>query len=309
MNIIVKNNKLISVAITGGKGGTGKTLVATNLAVKFALDGFKVLLVDCDVENPNANILLGKNLTDSKVSSSEVNIFLPIFDENICTKCGKCRDVCYRHAILQFPKMYPSLMEPMCSGCEVCQKVCDVGAIKNDERSIGKQYFIPKVLPNFDLLLGELKEGESVSVKIVEHILDYAAELQKTNLYDIMVIDTAPGAHCDVERSLMDADQVICITEPTPFGEHDMKRILELIKIIGTDASFIINRAGITDYKEPIIKMTSKLNVPLIGEIPTDKLVIENYAKGIPFVMDERDFPAKKAFLKIYEKIKKMVGI
>ena len=247
-----------SIAITGGKGGTGKTLIATNLAVQFANQGYSVLLMDTDVENPNTNILLGKPLDDPDVESTPVEIFTPAFDENKCTKCGKCKTACYRHAILQFPQQFPEIMDHMCSGCETCARICPEDAITSKGRIIGQKYFIPQIHKNLDVIIGELKPSEAVSVLIVEDILEYSHSIQKTHSYDILIIDTAPGAHCDVETSLNAADQIIAVTEPTPFGMHDLGRILELLELNNHTASIIINRADLTTYREPIMDIIQK---------------------------------------------------
>ena len=291
------------ITITGGKGGTGKTLIATNLATKFSQEGYRVLLIDCDVENPNSNILLGKPLDDENVEKKGVFIFKPEFDLDLCTKCGKCREGCYRHAILQFPEQFPSLMDQMCSGCEVCYRICPTNAINYGKREIGSQYFIPKINNNLDLIVGELNPSEAVSVLIVEEILNFAEKLNKENDYDIFIIDSAPGAHCDVEHSISVADVVLAITEPTPFGEHDLRRIFELIKLTNKKADIIINRSTLTDYIQPIYDLVEKYECELLGEIPLDNIVIENYAKGIPFIFDTRKFPAKQAFFQIFKRI------
>lgn len=294
---------MITIAITGGKGGTGKTLIATNLATQFAKEGKSVLLIDTDVENPNSNILLDVPLNGKNVQESFVKIFTPNFDPELCSKCGLCRDSCYRHAILQFPNQTPSLLEHMCSGCQTCAKICPEKAISAKGRTIGKQYYIPDISPNLDLLIGELTPGEAVSVLIVEEILEFSQKLISKKNYDLIILDTAPGAHCDVEKSLGAADQIIAVTEPSPFGSHDLKRIIELIHLNKGNPSIILNRSNLCNYRDKILDEITAMNVSLLGEIPVDRCIIENYAKGKPFINDERDFPGKEAFLQIYRKI------
>lgn len=298
-----------SIAITGGKGGTGKTLIASNLAISFAQQGYRTILVDCDVENPNSNILLGKPLDAPGVDKQPISMFKPEFTVDACTKCGICREACYRHAILQFPDQYPSLMDHMCSGCMTCQKICPTGAITGGTRVIGSQYFLPQIYPNLDLLVGELNPSEAISVKIVEEILQFVEKRMETVPYDIMIIDTAPGAHCDVEKSISDADLVIAVTEPTPFGEHDLNRILDLLEVVGQKADILLNRSNLTAYQEPIRALAQTRNCPIIGEIPVDRVVIEDYAQGKPFVVDSREFPAKTAFQAIFSKITKSLSL
>ncbi len=294
---------MTTIAITGGKGGTGKTLIATNLAVQLAQDGFSVLLIDSDVENPNTNILLGHSLLDPHVEQAPVEIFTPKFDEDKCIQCGKCRDVCYRHAILQFKDHYPSLLDHMCSGCETCQRICPTQAISSKGKKIGKRYFLSNISKNLDLIVGELLPSEAVSVLIVEEILNFAEELKLKKKYDIILVDTAPGAHCDVEKSLEEANLILAVTEPTPFGLHDLKRILELIRLNNHTASVILNRADITDFKETFLNEISEHQLSILGEIPVDSLIIENYARGTPFITDKRSFPGKTAFMQIYQKV------
>ncbi|UYP45516.1 Iron-sulfur cluster carrier protein [Candidatus Lokiarchaeum ossiferum] len=292
-----------TIAITGGKGGTGKTLIATNLAINLANNGYKTLFIDCDVENPNSNILLGKSLTTPDVEKESIAIYKPSFLQESCTKCGICRSACYRHAILQFPDHFPSVLEHMCSGCKTCQKVCPNGAIITDSRIIGSQYFLKQAYSNLDLLVGELNPSEAISVKIVEALFHYSEKLSEKANYDFIIIDTAPGAHCDVEKSISDADLVIAVTEPTPFGEHDLNRILDLLDVVGQKADIILNRSNLTHYQEPLRSLAKTRNCNIIGEIPVDSVVIEDYAKGLPFVLDTRNFPAKSAFNLIYSKI------
>lgn len=298
-----------SIAITGGKGGTGKTLIATNLAIYLANSGYRTLLIDCDVENPNSNILLGISLTSQEVEKKRISMFKPEFVKDSCTKCGICRSACYRHAILQFPDQYPTLLEHMCSGCKTCQKVCPTGAIITDSRDIGNRYFIPQAYSNLDLLVGELNPSEAISVKIVEALFHYSEKLSKKKTYDFVIIDTAPGAHCDVEKSISDADLVIAVTEPTPFGEHDLNRILDLLEVVGQKADIILNRSNLTHYQEPLRSLAKSRQCIIVGEIPVDSIVIEDYAKGKPFILDSRDFPAKTAFELICSQILKKISL
>ena len=309
-----ENNKVIDVqkiVVTGGKGGTGKSLIATNLAYLFQMSGKKVLLVDADVENPNIELLLGTNAEHSETiqrMNSPVTIFQPIFDPQKCIKCGFCRDKCYKHAILQFNSSLPEIMEHLCSGCTTCIRICPENAILKGERKIGKINFIKNYTERIDLLIGELIPQEAMSIAVISALLKKIKELSQQNNYDIVIIDSSPGAHCDVEMLLEHADLPLCVTEPTSFGEHDLFRILELIKIVHQKSNLkksaiIINRSTISDYKDPIIRLATQFNAPIIGEIPLDPVVIENYAKGTPFVVDKREFLAKNKLINIFSKI------
>lgn len=296
-----------SIAITGGKGGTGKTLVATNLAVSFANAGKRVLLVDCDVENPNTNILLGKSFGDDDVQSEPVMIYKPSFNQDLCTQCSLCRTSCYRHAILQFPDHFPSLMEQMCSGCKTCEKICPTQAIDPSYRLIGMRYFAADVKPNLDLIVGELTPSEALSAHIVENLIAWAFTPANYTNYDLIVFDTAPGAHCDVEKTLLAADVVINVTEPTPFGEHDLRRILELLQLIQKKSYVIMNRANLTEDAQEILNNVTSKSLEYLGKIDIDRILIEDYAKGEPFVLDSRTFPAKTQFQEIFHTVQQLL--
>ncbi len=292
-----------TIVVSGGKGGTGKSLIASNLAVLFKLSGKRVLLVDGDVENPNLELLLGLTSASVARETVPVYIFQPIFDAETCTKCGRCRDNCYKHAIMQFGDSMPELMEHLCSGCMTCMKICPSNAIKKGRREIGRIHFVKQAMENIDLLIGELTPEEAMSVSVVSALLKRVNVLITESEYDIIVVDSPPGAHCDVEMLLEKADLVIGVTEPTPFGEHDLGRILELLKMIGTRSAVIVNRATISEYKTPIQQLLEAYRVPILGEIPLDSKIVENYAKGVPFVLDKRDFPAKNILIHIFTKI------
>ncbi len=267
------------ISVSGGKGGTGKTFVAVNLALFLAKLNKRVLLMDCDVENPNTNILLGQ--PDLSVfESTEITHFVPKFDENKCTKCGKCSLACRTHAIFQIIDQIPLLMQNLCNSCELCYRICPDDAIISSNQHLGKIFFKNLQINStpLDLMVGELQVGQVQAVKILESMYEKFEELNKSNPYDYVITDSAPGAHCDVEFVLKQSEYVLCVTEPTPFGEHDLKRILKLSEVVERPSYVIVNRSTITDY--PIDQIT-------IASIPYDQQIMESYAQGIPFVFYE----------------------
>ncbi|MBN2157683.1 MAG: AAA family ATPase [Candidatus Lokiarchaeota archaeon] len=271
------------ISVSGGKGGTGKTFVAVNLALYLATKKKNVLLMDCDVENPNTNILLGK--TDlSEFESAEISHFVPKFDENKCTKCGKCAQVCRPHAIFQIINQIPLLMQNLCTSCELCYRVCPDDAIIPSYEPLGKIYLktIRVQDTSLDLMVGELSVGQVQAVKILERMYKKLEKLNATHKYDYIITDSAPGAHCDVEFVIKQSKYVLCVTEPTPFGIHDLKRILELSNIVQRNTFVIMNRATITDY--PLNNLEKDHNTHIIASIPYDLQIMESYAQGIPFL-------------------------
>ncbi|MHA1727270.1 MAG: nucleotide-binding protein [Promethearchaeota archaeon] len=278
------------ITCTGGKGGTGKTFIAVNIAIYLQSMNKKVLLIDSDVENPNTNILLGIPVIEkiNEVYSEKVFQFVPDFDESVCTKCGRCSEVCRPHAILQISGSFPILMENLCSSCELCYKICPDKAIKSSKREIGEFYFMDNISAGdkgkLDLLIGVLKIGGVRSVAVIERLFEYAEKLNDKEEYDYIIADTSPGAHCDVEFVLKESDFSVCVTEPTPFGAHDLKRILDLSRILNKKSYVILNRFGMADYNDQISQIVKNYDSELLAKIPLDQKILESYAQGIPFL-------------------------
>ena len=256
------------IAITGGKGGTGKSVIAINLAIVLHKMGKKVLLVDADVDSPADFFLLGTEHKNEK----EVKSFIPIINEDKCTKCGLCVKECPENAMFQPPGKFPKIFQKMCIGCKKCQLVCPFKAIDDGERTIGKIVFGHKWI---DVVGGELIPTEPFSAKIVDAVLDEMKEMESN--YDIIIIDTSAGTHCNVIHALYESDIAVAVTEPTPFGIKDSKEILDILKKMGIESHLLLNKAGISDIK---------IKEKVIESIPYDKKFIECYMKGSPFVLE-----------------------
>ncbi|MHC1590545.1 MAG: nucleotide-binding protein [Candidatus Helarchaeales archaeon] len=269
--------KIPTIGITGGKGGTGKTTVATNLTEIFTRQGKKILLVDFDVDAPNTGVLLGTKLQ----KKYEVKRFLPKIIKEKCTHCGACSKACREHAILAVKDNPPIIFPEICSGCGACKIACKPEAIADDEKVFG--YILEaSPSPNLDMIAGELKISEARSAIIVEEVKQRVIEKSKSNKYDLIIVDTAPGAHCDVLRALYGVRCVLCVTEPTPFGSHDLERILQLLSILNTaeHVFIVLNRADLTDSASLIEKISSEQGIELIASIPNDIKVLESHAAG-----------------------------
>jgi MinD superfamily P-loop ATPase len=293
------------ICITGGKGGTGKTLCAVNLAVMFKNEGNKVLLIDGDVENPNTYLLLSGKLENKK----EVPFFKPQVVEDKCSKCGLCSQICLSNAILHVKDAFPIPILTLCSGCQLCYKICPENAIEADSKIMGWIYSTK--VNGLSLLLGELKPSEARSAAIVEALLEKLENIIENNYkeFDIIILDTAPGAHCDVELLIAEADIVIPITEPTKFGKLDLIRIMELIKLLGKESRVIVNRSSLLGFREQFLKELERENIKVLGDIPLDSDIVESYCQGTPIMENNSNFNRKGAgyiaFTEIYENLKK----
>ncbi len=265
------------IGITGGKGGTGKSTVATALAFQLAKE-HKVLLIDADVDCPNDHLLL--NIERKFIKSVKQRI--PKWDLEKCTKCGLCGTVCKSNAIVSIPKHTPIFIKEQCNGCGSCKFKCPVNAIYWDEKEIGKIHEGHNY--NIDFLSGELKSSEPVSEFIVNS-LNEIIETKKEK-YDYIIIDTAAGTHCPVIAALEMCDTVFAVTEPTPLGQHDLEIILELLKELKINSNIVLNRSDIGD-EELIIKLGKNYNSKIISKIPFSKDIVDNYSKGIPIVNKE----------------------
>lgn len=270
-----ENMKIIG--FTGGKGGTGKSTVATAFAYELAKKS-KVLLVDADVDCPNDHLLLS---VERKFLKS-VEQRIPEWDMDKCNECGLCGTVCVTNAIVSIKGQKPIFMKQQCNGCGACVFECPQKAIKWTKKEIGKIFTGRN--HNIDFLSGDLKTNEPVSEFVVNSLNDIIEE--KKSEYDYVIIDTAAGAHCPVIAALEMCDKVIAVTEPTPLGKHDLEIILELLKRLDIKSNIILNRSDIGN-KRIIAETSEEYNSPIICEIPYSKKIVDDYAKGIP-ITDER---------------------
>jgi len=267
------------IAITGGKGGTGKSTVAVLMANKLIKEGKKVVLVDCDVECPNDYLLLGEKL---KKSVRKVLADFPVLDKKKCQKCGLCVKTCRENAIFQ-PRDkngkpgYPIFIKNLCSGCGACWIVCPHKAIKTKKEEIGKIYLNKE--ENFWLITGVAKAGLEETGPVVTEAKKFALIFAKKIKADYILFDTAAGTHCPVISALMGCDLAYCVTEPTPMGKYDLSLILDLCKKLKIPAKIILNQADLGD-KKGIQEIAKKYKIKIRKEIPYSKKLVEAYSKG-----------------------------
>ncbi|PVX27606.1 MAG: (4Fe-4S)-binding protein [Candidatus Bathyarchaeum sp.] len=268
------------ITVASGKGGTGKTTVATNLAL--SLDN--VQLLDCDVEEPNSHILLQPKITEIK----QVCTNYPVISEDLCVFCGKCSKFCAYNALFVAPKTVMVFPE-LCHSCGGCMLVCPKNAITEKERSIG---VIKKgeTKNGIEVVYGELNVGEAMAVPLIKAVKN---ELKSDKT---VIIDAPPGTACSLVASVHKTDYCVLVTEPTPFGLHDLKITVQVLKNIGIPMGVIVNRAGLGDNK--VYEYCENEKIPVLMEIPFDKKIAELYSRGVPFVTQMPEWKGKFQHIK-----------
>jgi MinD superfamily P-loop ATPase len=269
------------IAISGGKGGTGKSTVAILFANQLVKEGKKVILCDCDVECPNDYLLIGQKL---KKPIKKIFTEFPKLNKKKCTKCGLCVKTCRNNAIFQAPGEYPTFIKDLCSGCGACWTVCPYGAIEREKEETGKIYLNkiqnPKSkIQNFYLVTGTAKSKLEETGPVVKEVKDFALDFAQKIKADYILFDTAAGTHCPVISALLDCDLVYVVTEPTPMGAHDLDLILDLIHKLKLKAKVILNQANLGD-KKIIEEIAKKFKIKIEKEIPYSKKLVNAYSKG-----------------------------
>jgi MinD superfamily P-loop ATPase len=281
----------MKISVTGGKGGTGKSTVAINIATILAKNK-KVVLVDADVECPNDHIL-----TSTELSCQEDSlIFRPKFDYSRCTRCRLCRDSCSESAIVVFKEGYPFLMPSLCSGCKTCKLVCPADAIKDDAKIIGST-FVSAVNENLTLVTGVLKEGEERSYPLVLS----TRKRSETADSELEILDTSAGTGNHVAAAIEGSMFAIVVTEPTPLGTHDLKMILNLLERLEVKGYLVMNRSDLVDDPPQID------GIETIGKIPLSDEIVDSYIKGRPVVEMYPESSASREFNRISEKLSDLI--
>ena len=263
------------IAVTGGKGGVGKSTIAVLFANKLVKEGKKVVLCDCDVECPNDYLLLGQKL---KKARKNIYAEYPKLIKQKCKKCGLCVKNCRSNAVFQAPGKFPVFIKELCSSCGACWIVCPHDAIKPKKEKVG-QIFINQIKSNFWLITGLAKPTVEETGPIVLKTKKFALDFVKKQKADVILFDTSPGTHCPVISALLDCDFAYAVTEPTPMGAHDLNLILELCQKLKVPTKIILNQADLGD-KKTIQKITKKFKTKIEREIPYSRKLVEFYSKG-----------------------------
>ncbi len=276
------------ISIASGKGGTGKTTIATNLAVSLEGD---VQLLDCDVEEPNSHLFIKPEIREVKI----INTPVPDVDMDKCTLCGKCGEICQFKAIVVIGETVLPFHE-LCHSCGGCVRVCPEKAITESHRELG---VIEQGGRNgVEFIHGKLRVGEAMAPPLIRKVREYARPDALT------IIDAPPGTSCPVIAAMKDADFVLLVTEPTPFGLHDLKLAVGAVNILDIPCGLVINRSDMGN--DDVRDYAKDKGIPILMEIPFDRGIAEAYSKGEMIVEMMPEW--KEKFLKMQHQIEAQIN-
>jgi len=277
------------ISVASGKGGTGKTLVATSLALSLNARE-RVQFLDCDVEEPNAHIFLKPVIE----RVDQVCVPVPEVDDNKCNYCGKCSQVCAYHAIAVIPKQI--LVVPhLCHGCGACSYLCPEHAISERGREIGTVEI--GHANDIEFAQGKLSVGEAMATPVIRGVKE------QINRDGVVIIDVSAGTSCPVVESVKGSDFCLVVTEPTPFGLNDLTLAVETLRELRTPCGVVINRAGIGDDK--VQECCLEENIPVLLNIPIDTSIARLYSRGLAMVEGMPRW--KESFIDLFDGIKDML--
>jgi len=275
------------ISVASGKGGTGKTLVAVNLAL--SLKSGPLQFLDCDVEEPNAHLFLKPEINRIEA----IYNLVPAIDEKLCDHCGKCAQFCQYNAIFvtsQKVMVFPEL----CHSCGGCVLVCPKKAINEEKHRLGS--LKGGSARNLELVYGELKVSEPLPVPIIKEVKK-RIKREKT-----VILDSPPGTSCPVIETVRGSDFCILVTEPTPFGLHDLKITVQVLEEMAIPFGVVVNRAGIGDEK--VQEFCRKKGIPILLEIPYLRKIAELCSRAIPFIQEMPEWKGK--FQALFEKVERL---
>ncbi len=275
------------VAVASGKGGTGKTSVAANMAISLG----EVQFLDCDVEEPNAHLLLHPKINRTQ----PVHVLVPVINEQLCDHCGKCAEFCQYNALFVSEEKVV-FFEELCHSCGGCTLVCPRDAISEERHRIGTLKF--GSIRNLDIVYGELDVGKPMAVPVI-------AELKRHIKNDrTVLLDSPPGTSCPVVETIKGSDFCILVTEPTPFGLHDLKIMVQVLEPMGIPFGVVVNRSSLGDRK--VYQYCDENGIPILLEIPHQRRIAELYSRGIPFSTEMPEW--RERFQELFLEVRRLAG-
>lgn len=254
------------LVFASGKGGTGKTTVAVNVARFLADAGQRVQYLDCDVEEPNGHLFLKPRLE----RSDPATVMVPVIDQEKCTSCGRCSELCQFNALVTLPGT-TMLFPELCHGCGLCVRICPEAAMTEGTRPIGVVE-TGSAGKNLEFAHGVLNVGEPMAGPLIQQV----KELARPGC--IQIIDAPPGTACPVVKTMLDAEAVVLVTEPTPFGLHDLKIIVKVARNLGVTAGVVINRQN--GEFPALTRYVNAEGLDVLATLPEDREVAVRYSKG-----------------------------
>lgn len=279
----------MNIAIASGKGGTGKTLVSTNLFWAAQKEGMPVTLVDCDAEEPNVREFIQGEMYDS-ISVSQ---HIPIINTDKCTFCNKCHDYCTYHAIVCIPpSKYIQVVEELCHDCGACIVACEFDAITEKEKTLGR---VNSMSLNTHAKIIEARA--EVGVYSPVSVIKSAIKTAKGD--ELCLFDAPPGISCPLIATVENADFVLLVTEPTPFGLNDLKLTVDTLKQLGKPYGVIVNRAELGNKE--VYQYLEQKGIPLLMEIPMDREIARIYCEGLLLVDEKPEY--QRLFIDLLHRI------
>lgn len=261
----------MKIAVASGKGGTGKTTIATNLAYVISGMNKAVQYLDCDVEEPNGHIFLKPEIE----SSEDVTVAVPEVDLSKCSGCGKCGQLCQYSAIVSLNKTVLTF-EQLCHCCGGCMLICPEKAIKEKQKAIG--IMEKGNAGNVEFFQGKLEIGDVRTPALIKNVK------KNINNDKIVIIDAPPGTSCPVIETVKDVDFVLLVTEPTPFGLNDLKLAVDMVRELKLPMSVVVNRDGIGD--DGVCQYCHDKKIEIVMKLPDDRRIAEAYSVG-KMILDE----------------------
>lgn len=276
------------LSIASGKGGTGKTLVSTSLALSL---GKQVQILDCDVEEPNVHVLLRPTIVQSK----PVCIPVPKVDKTKCNYCGECARVCAYKAIAVV-KDIVLIFPELCHGCGACSYLCPQKAMSEEGREMGLVEI--GYCGEIDFVQGKLTVGEAMPTPVIREVKRHIDHTET------VLIDVSPGTSCPVVEAVRDTDFCLLVTEPTPFGFHDLTLAIDMVKALGIPCGVVLNRAGST--YDRVEEYCLEKDISLLMRIPLDMRIARLYSRGVTLVQGMPEW--RDRFLELFHTIERIVA-